>query len=64
MTDRKAVVRDLEDMPEGLLSEVHDFIRFLKRRAGRPKRETALLSEPALGKDWLRPEEDEAWQDL
>ena len=23
--------------------------------------ETALLSEPALGEDWLRPEEDEAW---
>lgn len=23
--------------------------------------ETALLSEPALAEDWLRPEEDEAW---
>jgi len=23
--------------------------------------ETALLSEPALGEDWNRPEEDEAW---
>jgi hypothetical protein len=26
--------------------------------------ETALLSEKALGEDWLRPEEDEAWQHL
>lgn len=26
--------------------------------------ETALLSESALAKDWLRPEEDAAWQDL
>ena len=26
--------------------------------------ETALLSETALRKDWLRPEEDEAWRDL
>ena len=26
--------------------------------------ETYLLSESALGKDWLRPEEDEAWQHL
>lgn len=25
---------------------------------------TYLLSESALAKDWLRPEEDEAWQDL
>ncbi len=23
-----------------------------------------LLSEAALAKDWLRPEEDEAWRDL
>ena len=26
--------------------------------------ETYLLSESALAKDWLRPEEDEAWRDL
>ena len=26
--------------------------------------ETALLSESALAKDWLTPEEDEAWKDL
>jgi threonine dehydratase len=29
-----------------------------------PDLETALLSETALGKDWLRSEEDEAWQSL
>lgn len=26
--------------------------------------ETALLSESSLAKDWLTPEEDEAWKDL
>ena len=26
--------------------------------------ETAALSEPALAKDWNRPEEDEAWSHL
>jgi len=26
--------------------------------------DTALLSEAALGEDWNRPEEDEAWQHL
>jgi hypothetical protein len=26
--------------------------------------ETALLSEPALGEDWDRPEEDEPWSHL
>ncbi|MEA3639845.1 MAG: hypothetical protein VBE63_07860 [Lamprobacter sp.] len=25
--------------------------------------ETLLLSEESLGRDWLRPEEDEAWAD-
>ena len=29
-----------------------------------PARETALLSEAALGKDWERHEEDEAWSHL
>lgn len=26
--------------------------------------ETLLLSEESLGRDWLRPEEDEAWAHL
>ncbi|HEX4773953.1 MAG TPA: hypothetical protein VH234_00335 [Candidatus Saccharimonadales bacterium] len=26
--------------------------------------DSALLSEEVLGRDWLRPEEDEAWKDL
>jgi hypothetical protein len=26
--------------------------------------ETALLSESSLAKDWLKPEEDEAWKNL
>ncbi len=26
--------------------------------------DTALLSEKALSKEWLSPEEDEAWKDL
>lgn len=26
--------------------------------------DTALLSEPALARDWNRPEEDEAWSHL
>jgi len=26
--------------------------------------ELALVSEMSLKKDWLRPEEDEAWKDL
>ena len=64
MTDRQAILADLEGVPDALLQEVRDFIRFLKNRARRKPNETALLSEQALARDWLRPEEDEAWQDL
>ena len=28
------------------------------------KQETLILSETSLKKDWLKPEEDEAWKDL
>ena len=33
-------------------------------RFSKEKIETALASESSLRKDWMRPEEDEAWQDL
>ena len=29
-----------------------------------PADETALLAEASLAEDWLRPEEDEAWEHL
>ena len=51
-------------MPEPALEEVLDFVRFLKAKQASELNETATLSEPALAKDWLRPEEDEAWQHL
>ncbi|GAH36362.1 unnamed protein product, partial [marine sediment metagenome] len=53
-----------EKLPKPLLGEVLHFVRFLKSQAAQDRLETALLSEPALRKDWLRPEEDEAWRDL
>ncbi len=36
-------------------------IKILARKTPKKLSETALLSEEALAKDWLRPEEDEAW---
>ena len=39
----------------------------IKIVAAKPKRnisETMLLSEKVLARDWLRPEEDEAWASL
>lgn len=61
---REILLREIEDLPTPALQEVLDFVRFLKRKEGHEPIGTALLSEAELGKDWLRPEEDEAWQAL
>jgi hypothetical protein len=62
--ERQTVLQEMQDLPNTLLHEVLDFIRFLKGKAVRERAESALLAEPALRRDWLRPEEDEAWRDL
>ena len=64
MTTREALVKEIQQVPEPLLQEVLDFIRFVQARIAREGFETAIASEPLLAKDWLRPEEDAAWQDL
>ena len=62
--DRQTLLQEMQGLPNTLLHEVLDFIRFLKGRAVRERWESAPLAEPALRRDWLRPEEDEAWRDL
>lgn len=64
MTDKKAILHEVDEMPETLLDELRDFIRFLRMKASRERLETAAMSETSLAKDWLRPEEDEAWAHL
>jgi len=61
---KEILIRELEGLPATFLQEVPDFVQFLKHKENQKPLETALLSESALQKDWLRPEEDEAWQDL
>lgn len=64
MTEKEMVMREIDALPAPLLGEVLDFVRFLKSKATQEAFETALLSETSLRKDWLSPEEDEAWRDL
>ena len=64
MNIKERIVSDLESLPDSLISEVFDFIQYLKLKKSASNLETAILSESALGKDWNRPEEDEIWQDL
>ncbi len=64
MSNRELIVAELERIPEPLLEEVLDFVRSLRANGAARLAETAVASESVLGRDWLRPEEDEAWRGL
>ena len=49
---------------KSVAQEVLDFIRFLEIRLLEKKAANSVLSESSLKKDWLRSEEDAAWQNL
>lgn len=64
MSRRELLLGEIEQVPEPLLEEVLDFVRFLKRKVARERMDTAIATESSLRKDWLRSEEEEAWQEL
>ena len=64
MNTKEELINEIEKASEPILSELLDFVHFLKAKTLREKMDTALMSESSLGKDWLNPEEDEAWQSL
>ena len=64
MTTKELIVNEIKKIPEPLLEEILDFIHFLESKVLTQKMETAIVSEASLKKDWLRPEEDSAWQNL
>jgi len=56
------LLNKIKELPPIYLREIIDFIEYLKSKT--EKNETLYLSEQSLAKDWLLPEEDEAWKDL
>jgi hypothetical protein len=64
MTIKEQLLQEIEKVPEPLLQEVLDFIQFLQNKRQQEKLEITLLSESSLKKNWLKPEEEAAWQDL
>jgi hypothetical protein len=64
MGKRDLLLKEIEHVPEPLLDEILDFVNFLKEKAVQGKFETSFLSESSLTKDWIKPEEDDAWQNL
>ena len=64
MTLKETIVQAVEDLPEDCLDDLAHYFESLRRRAALRAAPTALASEAVLAKDWLRPEEDEAWRNL
>ena len=64
MSKKELLIHEIEQVPDFLLDEVIDFVHFLKIKAVTEKMDTAIASESSLKKDWLKPEEDKAWQNL
>lgn len=62
--NKELLFKEIEKLPENLKDELLDYIQYLKSKAAKEKYNLALISESSLQKDWLRPEEDEAWNDL
>lgn len=62
--NRKQLIKEIEQVLEPLLDEIHDFVSLLKARVRKERMDTALVSESSLKKDWLCAEEEAAWRNL
>ena len=64
MQKQDLLYKEIKSIPEYMLEEVIDFIRFLKLKERSEFNEILIMSESALNKDWLNEEEDKAWENL
>ena len=64
MEIKDLILKEVEKVPEQDLPEILDFIRLVEAKKSGEKKGILLACESSLKKDWLLPEEDEAWQDL
>ena len=64
MNTKEAIAHEIEQVPEPLLEQVLEFLLSFKSQYQQEKLEITMMSESSLAKDWLSPEEDEAWQNL
>lgn len=64
MSKKELLLHEIDLIPEPFLEEVLDFVHYLKGKKLKEKLDVAMVSESSLKKDWLRPEEDAAWQNL
>ncbi len=62
MNDKEQLIADIDMLPEPLVQEVLGFVEFLRAKLVGDSTELAVASESSLKKDWLRPEQEVAWQ--
>ena len=64
MISKEFIFQEIESLPQNLLEEIADFIGYLKLKNSEKNLDILIASEYSLGKDWLKPEEEEAWRNL
>ena len=64
MSKKELLLSEIENVQEPFLDEILDFVHFLRTKITKERIELAIASESSLKKDWLKPEEEEAWQNL
>ena len=64
MNQKELLFKEIEGIPELYFDKILDFIKSLKKKNTERNFDLAIASESSLKKDWLKPEEDEAWQNL
>ena len=64
MSGKDSIMREIELLPESDVEKVLEFVCFLKTVNAHGNSSDAILSESSLKKDWLKPEEEIAWQNL
>lgn len=64
MTNREHLVNELKGLPDFVIDEVYSFVEYLKHKWLEEKQDILTAATTSLQKDWLRPEEDKAWENL
>jgi hypothetical protein len=68
LINREILIEKIEKLPTYLLEEVANYIDYIEFKEAKENRlkieDITLASEKSLSKDWLKPEEDEAWKHL
>ena len=64
MTTQELLIQEISTTPEPILTEVYQYLRYLKTEGSADRFDGLTASHSALSKDWDTPEEDAAWANL